>query len=270
MSSPNAPIAPYASAPMARPSPPGFGLGVRALVGGFGFVLARPSVWPLAIVPAVVAVTLVSVLGWGGVELVSRIPESALAPSLPIGAGIFAEILRYVLYFGVLVLAFFTGFGLAQPLSGFALERIVRRVEGELGAPSWPETSFAENLVRSVQSVLVALAFAVPVLGGLSVLGLLFPPITIVTVPLKLLASALLAAWDLCDYPLSIRGLPMGERVARVRRHVGAMVGFGVGLALVGLVPGAILFALPAGVAGAARLLVELERWEAANGPPRA
>ena len=52
------------------------------------------------------------------------------------------------------------------------------------------------------------------------------------------------------------------ERVAFMGGNAGAMVGFGVGLALLSLVPCALLFAIPAGVAGAARLITTIERAE--------
>ncbi|HLM76574.1 MAG TPA: hypothetical protein VK459_27920, partial [Polyangiaceae bacterium] len=73
--------------------------------------------------------------------------------------------------------------------------------------------------------------------------------------------------WDLCDYPLSIRGVGVGERVAFFGRNIKAVLGFGVGLALVSLVPCLIVLVLPAGVAGAARLVVGIERWEKAAPP---
>lgn len=265
-----APIAPRPSPP---PPEPGFFHGVRALLGGFGFVLGTPSVWHLAAVPVVVALALTTGLAYGGVDLASRhLPASVLAGAGATGVlgSVLATLLKIVAYLAIVIVAALVGFGLAQPLSGFALEGIVRRVEARLGAPAWTPPTFFQGLARSLQSVLVAAAFAAPVFAVLIVIGLVVPGAGVVTVPLKLLVTALLAAWDLCDYPLSIRGLPMGERVRRVRRHVGAMLGFGFGIALVGLVPGAIVLVLPAGVAGAARLMVEIERWESAVGaPPR-
>ncbi len=64
------------------------------------------------------------------------------------------------------------------------------------------------------------------------------------------------------DEPLSIRGVPVRDRVAFMGRNAGAMVGFGVGLALLSLLPCLLLLAIPAGVAGATRLIATLERAE--------
>ena len=46
------------------------------------------------------------------------------------------------------LLALAVGLGLAQPLSGFALERIVHHVEASEGAPASPQKSFLVNLQR--------------------------------------------------------------------------------------------------------------------------
>jgi CysZ protein len=101
-----------------------------------------------------------------------------------------------------------------------------------------------------------------PVIVLLSLIELAFPPAAIVTTPLKLGVTGLMLAWDLCDYPLSIRGMPIRTRFALLGRHLAAVMGFGLGLALLSLIPCALLLALPVGAAGATRLVVRLERFE--------
>ncbi len=108
-----------------------------------------------------------------------------------------------------------------------------------------------------------------PILVLLWIVTFAFPPASVVTFPLKLLVLALLAAWDLCDYPLSLRDRPVRERVAFMRRNLGAMVGFGAGIAIVCLVPCVLVLVLPAGVAGAARLTRRIEAFEKAGAAPR-
>ena len=241
-----------------RGAAPGFGAGLRSFFGGFGFVLGNPGVWPLAAVPVVIALGLTSLLAWGAIGVVPGWiaawigTPGVLTTLAQIAAGIVA-----------VVLAILVGFALAQPLSGPALEKIVRRVEASLGAPAWPAQSVLSEIGRSLSSVIVGLAFGLPVLALLFLVDLVFSPAVVVTVPLKVIVTALLIAWDLCDYPLSIRGLPVGARVAFMRRHSGAMIGFGAGLALLStFLPCVVLLLLPAGVAGATRLIVELERWD--------
>ena len=60
----------------------------------------------------------------------------------------------------------------------------------------------------------------------------------------------------------------MGDRVAFLGRNIRPVQGFGLGLALLSLVPCLIVLVLPAGVAGAARLVLTLERWEKADPAP--
>jgi CysZ protein len=113
--------------------------------------------------------------------------------------------------------------------------------------------------------VAIPYAFGLPILTVLFLVNLVFAPAVVVTVPLKLAVTALMLAWDLCDYPLSIRGVRVGARVSFIARNATAMLGFGAGLALLGLIPCLLVLVLPVGVAGGARLVVEIERWEAAQ-----
>lgn len=271
------PPAPGPSGPLGAPSPgpsgplgapaerPGFGAGVGALFSGFGFVITNPAVWPFALVPVVVLVVVASGVSVGGYELISRPLVAAVHhwSSLPQGAvtGV-AKVLAGAV---AILVGLLVGAALAQPLSGPALERIVRRVETKLGMPTWPETSLAVEIGRSIEGLLVTATLALPIFAFLFLIDLLFPPAVIVTTPIKVAVTALTCAWDLCDYPLSIHGVGIRARVALLRRHIGAVFGFGLGIALLSLLPCALLLALPAGVAGATRLIARIEAWERAN-----
>jgi len=236
--------------------------GLKAFFGGIAFVARNPSVWPLAIVPALIAAVLTTALAVAGVSWVPGWVAGIIGPTqgtLGSVLGWLAQIAAAVL---AVVVAFVIGFGLAQPLSGPVLERLVRRVEATLGAPTWPPTTTMEDIGRSLQTVVVGYAFALPALATLFVIGVLFPPAVVVTVPLKVLVTAMMLAWDACDYPLSIRGVSVGTRVAFMKRNAGAMVGFGAALLVVGLVPCLLLLVLPCGVAGATRLIHDIERFE--------
>jgi len=241
---------------------PGFGAGVGALFSGIGFVVANPGVWPLALVPAVILVVIAAIVGVGGYELMSPHLVHLLgkwAHGAHGALAVVAKVLSGALAAGVGLLV---GAALAQPLSGPALERIVRRVEKQIGLPAWPETTIAEEIGRSIEGLLLTTALALPVLLVLFLIDLVFPPAVIVTTPLKIAVTALMCAWDLCDYPLSIHGTKIRDRVALLRRHLPAVFGFGLGIALLSLLPCALLFALPAGVAGATKLVARLEAWD--------
>lgn len=254
------PLVPVAPSPLARPSPPrpGLGAGLGAMLNGLGIIVKTPAMWPLALVPAAIGTALSAALSVAAISVIPGLFIGWLGPT----HGTLATIAGVLATAVAVILALAVGFGLAQPLSGFALERIVHHVEAQEGAPAWPQSSFLVNLQRSLASVAVSAAFGLPILALLFAVNFVFPPAVVVTFPLKIVVVALLVAWDLCDYPLSIRGVPIRERVAFMGRNAAAMVGFGVGLALLSLLPCALLLAIPAGVAGATRLIATIERAE--------
>jgi CysZ protein len=256
-------LAPRPAADLAPPrGRPGFLDGAGALFGGFGFLIGTPSVWPLAMVPIAVAGIVTGLLGFASFHFL-----------MPAISGLFgarwhflAAILEVLVGVLALIFAALAGFGLAQPLSGPALNGIVRRVDADMGAPPRPPSGFAEDVGRALQSIAVSYAVGLPVLAVLAVVSFVFPPAAVVTFPIKLVVLAILVAWDLCDYPLSLRGVPVGARIAFMSRNAAAMVGFGFGLGLLSLIPCALVLVLPAGVAGAARLTRRIELFEAPRG----
>jgi len=254
-------LAPLPTGPLPRAAArPGFLDGTRALFFGFGFLARTPALWPLALVPLLIAVAATALLGGGAAALI--LPRVAALFGAHAVLALFAKILAGFL---LAIVAALAGLGVAQPLSGPALNRILRRVEADLGAPAWPPTGFVEDVGRALSSILVGYGFGLPLLAALALISFLAPPAVVITFPLKLVVLALLFSWDLLDYPLSARGMPVAGRVALVARNARPMIGFGFGLALLSLIPCAALLALPIGVAGAARLTRQIERWEAAN-----
>jgi CysZ protein len=214
-------------------------------------------------VPVVIASGVTTAATAGALHLLAPVLHRAFGERF----AFLATVAEIVVAVPALVVALVVGFGIAQPLSGPALNRIVRRAEAEVGGGEHPASGFAEDVGRALQSLAVAYAMGLPLLGILYVITFFFPPTVVVTFPAKLLVLALLVAWDLCDYPLSIQGMPVAARVAFMRRNLGAMVGFGVGLGLLStVVPCLSVLVLPAGVAGAARLTRRIEQFERAKG----
>ncbi len=252
--------------PLAVPARPGFRSGLFALFGGYKTLVATPDLWLLAFVPTLIALFCVLVFGVIAVKsgpLLTRMIFGESSSGLFFVAGLVQVIVTLVL----LVLAVVFGFALGKPLSGPALERIVRRVEADLGAPAWPQPSLLQDIGRSLQSTIVALAFSLPLLVLLSLLGFFVPPAVVITFPLQLAVTALAGSWDLCDYPLSIRGVAISERLRFMRRHWTTVLGFGLGLALLSFLPCTLFFVLPAGIVGATQLVVSLERFDAKATP---
>jgi CysZ protein len=235
----------------------GFFDGVGSFFGGVGFVVGRPSMWGWAIIPVLVAAVLFFGLGalaiWGGTNLARHAlwdPGDGAWTT----AGIW--LLRVVFYIVGIALSFLVAISLAQPLSGFALDGIARRQERALGGREWPDQPFVSSALRSLRVTFSALAVSLPALAVLTLVTLLVPPASVVTIPLKFLVTGLTVAYDFLDYPLGLRGAGVRARMAFIRTHLSAVLGFGVAAAVVLLIPGVALFLLPFGVAGAARMVV--------------
>jgi CysZ protein len=238
---------------LARPRV-GFFRGVGTFYEGLAFVVGTPGVWPLAMVPVATAALLGAgalALGvWGGVSLADAI----------VGAAAARWVLRVLFAAVALGVALLTALALAQPLSGWALDRIVRRRELAMGVPSvHANVPKLDALLRGLGVNLLGLAVGVPLLGMLFLAELLFPPSAIVCIPLKIMVGGLVVAWDFFDYPFSLRGMGIGARLEWIGRNFGAFFGFGLAAGTFFLVPFVGLFVLPMGVAGATTLAVRVE-----------
>ena len=236
---------------------PGFFSGARAFLQGLWTLVSSPSLWGLALVPVAIAFVMTGILGTLAVKIVPSLVASSVGSS---GAW-WTVALQVLLTFAAVIVAFFLALTLAQPLSGPALEALVRRVEKDLGAPVRPQTPFLTDIGRSLASALLGLGFGLPFLFLAFLLNFV-PGGSFVAVPLKFLIAMVVVAWDLCDYPLSVRGTPLGERIRFIAHHIGPVLGFSLGAALVALLPCGALLLLPAGVCGATRLLHDLERYD--------
>jgi CysZ protein len=227
----------------------GFFTGAGAFFEGVGFVVGTPRTWPRAMVPMATALVLVGGLGAAGVLGATAYAHHAL------GDGFGAGLLGVLLAAAAIVLAVVIGVSLAQPLSGWALDGLVRDQDRSLGLPPAPEQPMGRAALRSLASALLAIVAGLPVIVLLTLLGWLVPPAAFVTLPLKIVVASMLLAWDMLDYPLGLRGIGIGARIGWCTRHFGAVLGFGLAAMVVFVVPGLGLLALPCGVAGAARLV---------------
>lgn len=255
------PAAPGAGAPPSpADAPPGLLEGIKSPFRGFGFIIANGDTWGLAAVPLFMGMLVTIVLSGLGVRLGSALLEQWLPSGTGILLALLAVVVKAVGLVLVVAVSLALGLVLAQPLSGPALERLVRKVDAKHGVPPWPETSLLTDVGRSLVGLLLPLAFGVPILAGLFLLTFFVPPAAVFAVPAKIAVTALLLAWDLCDYPLSVRGVPLAERISFLARHKAAVLGFGLALVLLALVPCSLFLVLPAGACGAARLVASMER----------
>lgn len=233
--------------------------GAFAIVRGARFLWTTPRSWPLAAVPIAVCAILCVLSIAGSIHYIPRL-ISALWPGLENALGSFgAGALRFI---GILlgaVLGVFIATFVTPAISAPALERLVLLRERELGLQPRPAAGFVREFWCALQAQLVALAFSVPLLCLLWIVTLIAPPAAIVTMPLKFAVLALSVAWSLLDYPLSLRGVPLSERLRRMRSHSARVLGFGLSIAVLFTVPLLPLVLLPAAVAAAAELGVQLD-----------
>jgi CysZ protein len=233
---------------------------LKAFFGGIGFIIVTPSVWFYSLVPiAMLLLVLItfSVLGFWGVD---KLRQALVDESSGVWAHVGSWLLAIILWVIALLTAAILALVTAQPLSGFALERIAHAQERSLTGETRPRPNFFVSLWSTTKVVVVALSVGVPIFALLFVIDLLFPPAVVVTVPLRLLVSGWLFAWDFLDYPLGLRGLGIGARFCWVGRNFEAFTTFGLAWALLIVVPGVVLLLLPMGVAGATRLVVAADR----------
>ncbi len=234
-----------------------FRAGLVAPYRGLRFLMGRPDLWILALVPAAWAMLIGSV---GSVAALEYVPDlvawlfgsdGSWIAQAAVSAATFLATAMGVLLSVVL------GLVLAQPLSGPALERLARAFEVELGAPERPIVPFWRQLGRSAGGVMIGLAFGLPVLLALVVLSLAVPATVWVTTPLKVLVVGMMVTWDLMDYPFTVRGWSLRMRAGWMRENLGAVVGFGLSLGVVIIVPCVHVLLLPIGAVGATFLYYE-------------
>jgi hypothetical protein len=144
---------------------------------------------------------------------------------LAMGDGLGAEFVGVLLALTAVVLAIVMGVSMAQPLSGWALDGIVRAQERELDVAPAAKPPWLATMLGSLASALLGLAVGVPLIVVLTLAAWAFPPAVLITVPLKAVVAALLLAWDLLDYPLALHGVGVVARLKWCAHHFGAVLG---------------------------------------------
>jgi uncharacterized protein involved in cysteine biosynthesis len=166
-----------------------------------------------------------------------------------------AWLTRFLSYLLSLILGVWVALLLTPPLSGPALESLVAQQERALQLPERAPSGFWAELWVGFRAQAIAVAFALPVLVLLSLFELFVPPAAMVITPLKAIVTALALAWNLFDYPLTLRGVAAGDRLGFVASNVGPVLGFGLGFSALFWIPCFGILMLPVGVVAATRLL---------------
>jgi CysZ protein len=236
----------------------GFFDGVGAIWSGFAFLVRTPRTWPSAAVPGAVWVLLFGLAAYASFHWLapwvrSLLPEAdgSLGQAAVGAAGLAAAVA------GLAIGAIGAGV-LAPPLAAPALEKIVASAEQELGLAPKPELGLLAELWCGVRAQAVGVAVALPLLGIIWLLGIAIPPLGAILVVPQYAVVALAIAWNLFDYPLTLRGIRSRDRLNLMRRNWSATLGFGIGFALLFAVPCMAIVLLPAAVAGAAGLVAKM------------
>jgi uncharacterized protein involved in cysteine biosynthesis len=231
------------------------GEGAWHVFSGLWLLLTRPFLWPLAILPAVMAALgLVFGLLLGAFAL--RGAESALLPEPGKLSPALAVMLTVTLWVSVLATGMILGLGLALLLAGPMLDRLSQHVEMIRGQNAQRiEMGLTWEIAQSLRGRLRLLAAA----PGILLIGL----VPLVGPVVSFLWSSHVLALQETDGPLARRGLPSRARRAWHRRYRAESLGFGMaGLAFL-LVPVANFLLAPVLTVGATLLVLEFE-----EGPP--
>jgi CysZ protein len=235
-----------------RPSLP-----IRAAAGawhvpaGFGFLLARPGLWPFAVVPVLIAIALVFMGLVLAVFVGARIGgQVAPAPgSVPVWVELLVNLLLWTAILGSGV---FLGLGLALALTSPSLDLLSSHVESRVrGRAAKSARGNAWEALQAVRGSLYFLAAA----PGVFLLGL----IPIVGPFLAVTWGSWALAFQMTDPALSRRGMSFAEKRRWHRSWRAESVGFGMAGMVALLVPVANLILAPALVAGGTLLVLDLE-----------
>ena len=220
------------------------------MLAGFGFLIRRPSLWPLAILPALLAVlclvagVLLAVYSVGWIERALLPTQSRLTT-----IGFFITMSVYV---GTVLAGLVLGLAVAILLAAPVLERLSGRVDTLVrGEPVDRSRGLKWELAQTFRGAFYFLAAA----PGVLLLNL----IPLVGPPLALLWGSHALAFQQTDSALARRGLDFAERRAWHRQWKAESIGFGMAGLVTLIVPILGFFLAPALAVGGTLLVLELE-----------
>lgn len=236
---------------------PGFATGFSSLLGAVRFLAKDPGTWPVALVPTLVFAVLGALGAYAGIHWLTPRAADMLGLAEPGNwyetAGSWLVSLLVALLSAVA--GFFGAFVLTPPLSSPALEHLVTEQEAALGIEPRDKLSFLSEIGCGLRAQFFGVALATPMLIGLWLLMTLFPPLAFVIMPLKLMVVALGLAWNLFDYPLTLRGVGSGDRIGFMFSNLPCVLGFGLAFSALFWVPCFGVVMLPVGAVAATRLV---------------
>ncbi len=234
---------------------PGFRVGFGSVFRAAGFLFRAHRLWPISLVPGAILFALVTAFALLAVLLLRPAVTTWLNPEGGPYAALGAGLAGWLVAILAGALGALLALAITPPLSAPALEHIVSARERSLGVPDRQPIGLFAEMAFGLKAQLFAAGFAVPTLAVLWAIDLLFPPAAIVTVPLKLVVVSAALSWNLLDYPLTLRGVRLRDRLRLMAAHKAAILGFGLAFAALFWLPCFQVLMLPVGVAAAAELM---------------
>jgi uncharacterized protein involved in cysteine biosynthesis len=221
--------------------------GAWHVLGGLVFLVRHASLWPLAVLPALLGVFFLIVGAAVGLLCLGTV-EQALAPHYERLPHPWALAVMVALWTTTIAAGIVAGLALALLLSAPILDHLSRRTEELLtGSTLARSRRLSWELVQSFKSALVLVA-ALPLAFVLGLLPLIGPL-------LQLVWAGYALATQQSEAPLLRRGLDGPSRRLWRREWRWECLGFGAAGLLAQCVP----FVTPSLVVGMARLVVEIE-----------
>ena len=226
------------------------GAGAWHVLAGFGFLIRRPKLWPLAILPALIALVCLA----GGVLLavysVGWI-ENAVLPAQERLTTI-GFLLTITMYVGTILAGLVLGLAVALLLSAPALEALSSRVDALVrGGAVDRSRGWKWEMKQAFRGTLYFLV-AAPGVFLLTLVPLVGPP-------LAMLWGSYALAFQQTDAALARRGLSFAERRAWHAFWKPESMGFGLAGLITLIVPFANFLIGPALAVGGTLLVLELE-----------
>ena len=224
--------------------------GAWHVVAGFGFLIRRPSLWPLAILPTLLAIVcliagvLVAVYSVGWIER-AFLPAQGNLTTV-------GFLITMTIYVGTIAAGLVMGLAVALLLSAPILERLSSRVDAIVrGEKIDAQKGLGWELAQAFRGTLYFLA-AAPGVFLLNLLPLVGPP-------LALLWGSYALAFQQTDAALARRGMDFAGRRAWHRYWKLECLGFGLAGLVTLIVPFANFLIGPALAVGGTLLGLELE-----------
>jgi uncharacterized protein involved in cysteine biosynthesis len=224
------------------------GAGAWHVFSGFWFLVRHPDLWPLAALPALLALLgIVGGLMLGAYSL--RFLETAVLPAPGRLPALLSLFLLLALWVGTLGSGALLGLGLALLLSAPVLDRLSRRVEEKVRVVLPDGRGWKWEMAQSVRATLYFLV-SVP-------LVLLLSLIPLVGSAIGLLWAAHALSVQETDMALARRGLDFRGRLRWHRRYLAESLGFGAA-GLIFLLPASFVLG-PVLVVGATLMVLEID-----------